>query len=84
MLWWYSKDSVCIPSHVYSIDAPIVAAFGSGPTVNETDLINMEIDRKNEDEEEYKEDEDEEHNIVDELDAEPSSPKRRSQDNICI
>lgn len=44
----------------------------------------MEIDRKNEDEEEYKEDEDEEHNIVDELDAEPSSPKRRSQDNISI
>ena len=82
MLWWYSKDSVYIPSHVDSIDAPIVAAFESGPALNETDLINMEIDRKNEDEEEYKEDEDEEHNIVDELDAEPSSPKRRSQINI--
>ncbi|CAN7104688.1 unnamed protein product [Brassica rapa subsp. narinosa] len=71
------QDSVYIPSHVDSIDAPIVAAFESGPALNETDLINMEIDRKNEDEEEYKEDEDEEHNIVDELDAEPSSPKRR-------
>ncbi|KAF8082125.1 hypothetical protein N665_0846s0007 [Sinapis alba] len=55
-----------IPSHVNSIDAPIVASFESGPAVNETDLTNMEN-------EEYKEDEDKDHNIVDE----PSSPKRR-------
>lgn len=41
----------------------------------------MEIERENKDDEEYMEDD---HNIVDELDAEPSSPKRRSQDNISI
>lgn len=46
--------------------------------------MNMENERENEEDEEYKEDEDEEYNIVDELDAEPSSPKRRSQDNISI
>ncbi|KAL0864150.1 hypothetical protein Bca101_043268 [Brassica carinata] len=74
------QDPVCIPSHVDSVDAPIVASFESGPAVNETDLINMENERENEEDEEYKEDGDEEHNIVDELDAEPSSPKRRSQD----
>ncbi|XP_018438637.1 probable WRKY transcription factor 10 [Raphanus sativus] len=49
------------------------ASFESGPAVNETDVINMEIERENKDDEEYMEDD---HNIVDELDAEPSSPKR--------
>ncbi|CAN8287966.1 unnamed protein product [Cochlearia groenlandica] len=75
-----TEESVYIPSHdnVDPIGASLVGSFES-EVIDETDIINfISLDSENEeDEDEYEDEFNVQDNIVDDLDMEPSSPKRR-------